>query len=511
MVVSGVFLAPAPLTAPRGRPWPSGGPPCFLLVLALYAAIHIGLRLLLSPVVAIDDSREALFSQTLQRGYLAQQPPLYTWLAWASVRFWGVSTTSLVVCRYATLSVLYLFLYLSAAHLLRHGTLAMLAAFSLVLVAPFTWDAHTELTHSLTASAAAAATLYALLRVGRLGSTLAYLGLGVAIAAGLLAKFSYGLFVGALLAGAIATPEYRRPVLAPRFGLTVGIAVLLCLPYALWFVGHEVSLASVYAEQIRQVPVSYRRGVTRGLFHLGRMIVVYVLPFALVFLAVFRGTWTRREATFPGARRLLGVLLLVQVGILIAGTLTGQLTYFRVRWLMPVFVLAPLFAFTWIDPMALDRRRIARYVAILLIVETLVVLGLLANVLRGDAFGVPTRLNAPYDAVADTLATAGFTRGTIAAGEGPLAGNLRLHFPDSRVIRLSSPDYLPPATGEGQCLVVWEEPGGSSELVSWVASALGARVEAESSQRISVRYRHARAHSLEVRYILMPTGRGECR
>ncbi len=505
MVVSGVVLA-----APRGRPWPSGGPPRFLLVLALYAAIHIGLRLLLSPVVAIDDSREALFSQTLQRGYLAQQPPLYNWLAWASVQFLGVSATTLVVCRYATLSVLYLFLYLSAAHLLRHGTLAVLAAFSLILVGPFTWDAHTELTHSLAASAAAAATLYALLRVGRSGSTLAYLGLGVAIAAGLLAKFSYGLFVGALLAGAIATPEYRRRVLTPRFGLTVGIAVLLCLPYAFWFVGHELSIASVYAEQIRQAPVSYRRGVTRGLFHLGRMIVVYVLPFALVFLAVFRGTWTR-EATFQGARRLLGVLLLVQVGILIAGTLTGQLTYFRVRWLMPVFVLAPLFAFTWIDPMALDRRRIARYVVVLLIVETLVVLGLLANVLRGDAFGRPTGLNAPYDAVADALATAGFTRGTIATGEGPLAGNLRLHFPDSRVIRLSSPDYLPPATGEGQCLVVWEEPRGGSELVSWVASALGARVEAESPQRISVRYRHTRAHSLEVRYILLPTGRGECR
>jgi hypothetical protein len=241
------------------------------------------------------------------------------------------------------------------------------------------------------------------------------------------------------------------------------------------------------------------------------MIVVYVLPFALVFLAVFRGTWTR-EATFRGARRLLGVLLLVQLGILIAGTLTGQLTYFRVRWLMPVFVLAPLFAFTWIDPTALDRRRIARYVVMLLVVETLVVLGLLANVLRGDAFGVPTRLNAPYDAVADTLATAGFTRGTIAAGEGPLAGNLRLRFPDSRVIRLSSPDYLPPATGEGQCLVVWEEPGGHrSELLSWVASAVGARVEAESPQHISAPYRHARAHSLEVRYILVPAGRGECR
>jgi hypothetical protein len=209
---------------------------------------------------------------------------------------------------------------------------------------------------------------------------------------------------------------------------------------------------------------------------------------------------------------LLGVLLLVEVGVLIVGTLTGNITYFRVRWLMPVFVLVPLFAFAWVDPPALDRRRIVRYVAALLVVETLVVLGLLANVLRGDAFGVPTRLNAPYDVVADALATAGFTRGTIAAGEGPLAGNLRLRFPDSRVIRLSNPDYLPPAASQGQCLVVWEEPDHDrSKLVSWVASALGAGVEAESPRRITAPYHHSRGHSLQVSYILMPTGRGNCR
>ena len=38
----------------------------FLVLLGLYAGAHVGLRLALSPVVAIDDAREALFSQTLQ-------------------------------------------------------------------------------------------------------------------------------------------------------------------------------------------------------------------------------------------------------------------------------------------------------------------------------------------------------------------------------------------------------------------------------------------------------------
>jgi hypothetical protein len=37
------------------------------------------------------------------------------------------------VCRYATLSIVYLFLYLGAVHLFSRGVPAMLAAFSLIL------------------------------------------------------------------------------------------------------------------------------------------------------------------------------------------------------------------------------------------------------------------------------------------------------------------------------------------------------------------------------------------
>jgi 4-amino-4-deoxy-L-arabinose transferase-like glycosyltransferase len=503
--------APAPTPAgSRGRLWARSSIGFFVLLLGLYAGVHLGLRLVLSPVVGIDDAREALLSQTLQFGYLPRQPPLYNWLVWASVRLLGANTVALAVCRYVTLSLVYLFLYLSATQLLGRGRPAMMAAFSLILMGPYTWEAHQELTHSLAATAAAAATFYALLRLGQSGSVLAYLGLGVALAAGFLAKFSYGLFAGSLLAAAIVTPAYRRRILAPRFAFTVGIGLLLCLPYALWFLDQDLSIMRMYEEGLRKPIASYRRGVARSLFHLGRMILINLTPFWLVFLVVFWGAWRRRPTSLGGVR-LLGALLLIEGAVLIAGILTGNLTEFRVRWLMPAFVLVPLFAFAWVDAPALDPRRMVRYAVALLVVETLVVLALSANVLRGDAFASPTRLNAPYDLVGDALTTAGFTRGTIAAGEGPLAGNLRLRFPDSRVIRLQNPEYLPPAVAEGQCLVVWEEPGRERpRLLAWVATALAARVEGEAPQPIAASYHHSRTHWLRVSYILIPTGRGNC-
>jgi 4-amino-4-deoxy-L-arabinose transferase-like glycosyltransferase len=485
----------------------------FLVLLAVYVGVHLTLRLALSPVVAIDEAREALLSQTFELGYLPRQPPLYNWLVWASVRLLGISTAVLIFCRYATLAVAYLFLYLAARHGLGHPVLALLAAFSLVLMGPFNWDAHEELTHSLAALAAASATFYALLRVERSGSVLAHLGLGAALAAGFLAKFSYGFFAGALLLAALVMPGYRRRILSVRFGLTVATALALCLPYALWFVERDLSIALMYAEEVRREATdSYLRGVGRGFYHLGRMLFIYLMPFALVFLAVFWGAWSSRSTGAGRDRRLLASLFLAEAGLVVGAILGGSLTYLRFRWLMPAFFLAPLLAFAWVDAPTVERRRLVRYTAGLLGVEALVLVALTVNVLRGDALGEPTRLNAPYDVVAASLASAGFSRGTIAAGEGPLAGNLRLRFPDSRVIRLANPDYVPPAASGGQCLVVWEEPAANHPtFLAWVASVLDARVDDEPVRTVSARYHYARERTLRVSYILLPDGRGRCR
>jgi hypothetical protein len=50
----------------------------FVLLLVAYAIGHAALRVWISPVLNIDDAREAIFSQTLAWGYQPRQPPLYT-------------------------------------------------------------------------------------------------------------------------------------------------------------------------------------------------------------------------------------------------------------------------------------------------------------------------------------------------------------------------------------------------------------------------------------------------
>jgi hypothetical protein len=269
----------------------------------------------------------------------------------------------------------------------------------------------------------------------------------------------------------------------------------------------------MFVEEVRpESKIGYFGGVARGLGHLGRMLGIYLTPFALVFPAVFWRARPRGPGGGDQARRLVGALLAIELGLVVLGIVAGSLTFLKFRWLMPAFCLVPLLAFAWLDRTALDRGMLRRYALALVIAEVAVILGLSLNVLRGDAFGPSTRLNAPYDRVARTLADAGFSAGTIAAGDGPLAGNLRLRFPDSRVVRLTNPDFVPPRTGDGQCLVVWEEPlGQPAALLGWLRASLDADVAGEPVRSVSVPFHHARALALRVGYVLLPAGRGTCR
>ena len=214
---------------------PGGGPRTFALLLAAYALVHATLRVWISPILNIDDAREAIFSQTLAWGYQPRQPPLYTWLVWAAVRLGGVSVASLTVLKYAVLAVAYGFAYLTARRVLEEPRLAPLAAFSLLLLLPVGWFVHDDLTQSVAVLATAAATVYVLILVEAAPTPGRYAWLGAAIALGTLSKLTYLVFGAALGLAALTVAPYRRRLLDARALITVLVAVIVVLPYALVF------------------------------------------------------------------------------------------------------------------------------------------------------------------------------------------------------------------------------------------------------------------------------------
>src|SRR5581483_12188109 len=154
--------------SPPRVPWP-WTPRGTLGLLLAWAAGHVLLRLALSSALTVDDAREAVLGQSFEWGYQARQPPLYNWLVWAAFRLLGPGVLALTVVKYAVLGAAYAFVYASARRLLADRRLPPLAAWALLLMAPIGWVVHEALTHSVAVLAAAAATVYALLRVEATG------------------------------------------------------------------------------------------------------------------------------------------------------------------------------------------------------------------------------------------------------------------------------------------------------------------------------------------------------
>jgi 4-amino-4-deoxy-L-arabinose transferase-like glycosyltransferase len=436
-----------------------------------------------------------------------------------------VGVASLTVLKYAVLASAYALVYATARRVLIEPRLAPLAAFSLLLLLPVGWFVHEDLTQSVAVLAAAAATVHALIRVEAAPTAGRYAWLGLALALGTLSKLTYLVFGAALGLAALTVAPYRRRFRDPRAMLTVAVATALVLPYALWLATREDDLARLYARQLGAGGArSFAAGVVDGLGAVLRAVVYYAAPLGLLFLVLFPGAYRLRSGT-AGREAHAGLLvertLLAGLALLAAGALVNVLGQLKFRWAIPLFFLLPLYACWRLDQVGVDaarRRRLRAYAGLLVLAEGLMVAAILLQVHVGARVGVPSRLNMPYDAVARAVAAAGFRQGTIVAGHGPLGGNLRLAFPDSRVVSLEAPDYLPAlAAGVpgGECLVVWDrgpEDAVPEDLRAWLRTRFDAEVPG-SLPIASVAAPHRNAPALEYRafYVRVPRGAGRCR
>jgi 4-amino-4-deoxy-L-arabinose transferase-like glycosyltransferase len=495
-----------------------------LALLLAWAGFHALLRLLLSSTLTADDAREAVLAQSLRWGYQARQPPLYNWLVWGVFRLLGPGLFALTLLKYAILVLGFWLVYLTARRILTDPRLASLGAFSFLLIVPTSWTIHEALTHSVTVLAACAGTVYALVRLADTPSPRAYAALGVAVGLGLLSKFTYVVFLAALVLAALTVNRYRARVLSPGVLVSGLLATILVLPFALWFVGEGHDLGRLYAREVGiEDGDTWAEEASGGLVYVARIAAVYLTPVGVALAACFPAVFRRLPPGTGGSPggRLIGWLVLWMLLLLTAAALVGGLGFLKTRWLIPVFFLAPVYGLWRLDRHGAPRRRLAAFAVVLAVAESAVVAGMSARVVGASLFPRPYRMNEPYDAVASGLARAGFAQGTIVAGFGTLAGNLAVRFPDSRVLHTEYPDFQPPGGSAGQCLLAWDrhrrerdspDPSRPPEDLLRLGATLG--VALTGSERVGVveaPFLFDRRRVRRVYYVLFPDGTGRCR
>lgn len=446
-------------------------PRVFWAIVALYLAAHVLLRLWETPNIAKNDVQEAVSAQLWAWGYHPRNPPLHTWLLMGSYAVFGVRLMAHVALKYALLGAALGFAYLCGRRLLPNRTLAAASALSLTLLAPFAWTVHTALTHTLLLAAINLATLWAAARLTAMRRTSDYIVFGVAIALGFLAKYSFALFLLPLVAAMLTQRELRRALLDRRILISLGLALLLFAPHGVWMLEARFDFAQFLAEKQRSaIPQPYFADVAAGFGNLAWAALSFLVPLLLIFPLAFRHAFAARTAS-PWAAATAW-LILFSLGLLALDVLVLRATAFEQRYMMCALLTAPLAAFLRLEPRAISPKAVAAFAVCAAAVAAVAFAALAGRALLSHQTCNRCWEEMPTGALVREVRRAGFVEGTIIADHYNLAGNMRLAFPDSRIMAANYLVAQPPLDGAGQCLLMWNARNAGDPLPQTISGYL---------------------------------------
>ncbi len=450
----------------------------------VYLVVHFAVRLAMLPTLGIDDSEQALFSQGFAWSYRDQAPPLFTWVLIALGKPLGVNILSISLIRYMLLGVVYGFAYATARRLIRDPRFSALAVYSFAAIYMFAFYSHHDLTHTTMMTAMLAVGWYVFLRLAdepRLGW---YLALGAVFGLGLLGKWSYVMFAAALPLACLVIPSYRHLVLTWKIAPAAVLAAVIVLPTvtAAFVIGHnpEGTMRSVLVGE----GAPYLNRVVEGTLRLAAAALVYpepLLPLALLALAPALWRGFRRPERAPGGSTypnlaLLAWTMAISLALHLVLVFALGAREFHERLMQPPLFILPIALFMLIERGRPAKRAVDIY-ALMLVVLVAGTLGarIAVFLLGADHCGACRDL-APFRALAADLRKDGYAGGgTIVVDGFHIGGNMRVEFPNARIMAAAYPPRVWPAPhGNGPCLLLWQErdPERTASAETWLTGYL---------------------------------------
>lgn len=499
----------------------------FLALLAVYAVAQVALRVALSPALGRDELIEAIVAQGWALGYNPTQPPLYTWLIVAAQELVGPGALAHALVKWACLFLAYLFFFLAAERAIGSTQPAALATASWMLTYMFGYDVtQGNYTQSVALLAICSALLYVALRMRSAAGWGSYLALGLLIGLGTLAKYGFGVFALTLLAAGLLDAKLRRALLDWRLLAAAAIALVLVAPHVLWLKFGPPMLRGAFTGALQVGwKGGYWPGVGAGLASILRSSFDFLAPAVVLWAVLFWRAFLARAPADAGTlemRRLFDRWLLLSYAVLVAGVLVAGATAIKYHYMVVVLLPAPIWLFLRLGDAKVAAWRIQAY-ALAALAGVAAVFAVVAY--RGLVPHGCGRcyLQWDYAGVSQKLRQAGFEAGTILADDHHVGGNLRSHFPDSRLFTLKFEDYVPPrrkaangGAAEGQCLVIWdaaqEGPAMPEDMLGFARIRLGVHLEdARPAGLIEQPFLLDTGRALRLGFVLFPRGSGACR
>ena len=405
------------------------------LAIGIYFALQLAVRLWLSPNLEVDDA-EMVGQTHWAWGYANSHPPLYHWLVRLCHDLFGNWVAATSVPKYALLALGYWFVYDAGRHAAGRSLSGALAVASLLFMPVIAWKTQGKLTHSILGFTATAATVHAAVLIVTRGGWRSFAWLGVAAAAGVLAKYNYLLMLSALAVAVLCVPDVRRAFSRPALLLAALITGALIAPHLLW-VRANPSLA---AERISMLQTGGgpfglnlpANSVADGLLSLSFVVLVSLLPAAAVWgiaAALTRRSATAHDARADTMRRFIGWLLVAELVVFVATVIIAGFTQVHERYL--VVLLPPVGL--WFA-LAFPRESAGVVLGAAATVAVLITIARPFFVLRGTE-----RLMFPYEKMAHEVRRIAEPPFAILGDRPENAANIAIRLPDAAVFDAHAP------------------------------------------------------------------------
>jgi 4-amino-4-deoxy-L-arabinose transferase-like glycosyltransferase len=483
-------------------------------------------RLWQGPTLGVDDAEQALFAQHWLPNYRFRAPPLFTWALVAASGVTGVGVVVISLLRYALLAAIFAFTYLTARRLIRDPAMAALATFSFTAVYVFGYYSHHDLTHTTALAAFIAASWYVFVRLCETPTLGWYLALGLCFGLGTLGKWNFVLFGAALPLACLAHPAYRRLVLSWKVLPAGVVAVALVLPPVAWALRTGPAAGDDIGRVLGRPSGSFLVDLVTGTADLALAVLTYPQPFLVIFLVFFgAAAWaglrartadTRASGPVPDSR-LVGMV--IAIAILLHWLLVplAGATDFAERLLQPALQILPIYLFMLVEQGPAPAHAVRPYAITLAAVAAVALAARIGIDLAGaDHCRGACRTFIPFQQITAGLREAGFRgRGTIVVPGMHLGGNLRVRFPEARIMETGYPPRTwPEPSGTGQCLGVWTSEGRDRRetVDAYLTGALGVgRDAAYREGTLSAPMVGSRTRAWRLHYRLYDGPQGMCR
>jgi 4-amino-4-deoxy-L-arabinose transferase-like glycosyltransferase len=469
--------------------------------LLVWAAAQVLSRAWNTPALELDEAQQMIWSQQLALGY-GPQPPLYTWLQWGVNAVLGPTVWALSVLKVSLLALTYAFMWAAARESGLRAQTAWWVAASLMWLPLMGWESLRDLTHTVLLNCLVAATWWALARQIQRPRPVGFVWLGLALGLGVLSKYSFVLFAGALAASALSLPTVRAALLTRGWWLLPLVAGLVVLPHGLWVLEHWSLASQATAGKLRmEAHISHWVGLSSLLQGVVGNLLLWAIAVALVF---GRAWWSppmpAHRAVAEWLRPLIARYLLVVLACLLLMVFAGQASHFKGRWLHPLVCVVPWLAFAC-RPGLQEHPRGRWFTWGTVALAVALWAAVTARPWLAGRAGRPNEVNEPVVALADALRQAGYDgRAAIIADNAALAGMLRTRFARATVVACPS-EAVDLAAG-GECVRQAADVSGSGwlQISRGKLAAPAWWLPGDTPRMLDLPYLHVHGQGPRVRY-----------